>query len=121
MELILFSSCWTFLDTAYKNAMADPTTGATAPGKIFIGMFRSHITFHSSLRLIFSDQNNFTPSHLMNYPLPCLDLNNCIKTAGLMAGATEAVLVVTPAEVIKIRLQAQMHSLADPMDIPKYR
>jgi solute carrier family 25 (mitochondrial citrate transporter), member 1 len=38
-----------------------------------------------------------------------------------MAGATEAVMVVTPMEVVKIRLQAQQHSLADPMDIPKYR
>ncbi|ORY34776.1 mitochondrial carrier domain-containing protein [Naematelia encephala] len=41
--------------------------------------------------------------------------------AGLGAGATEAVAVVTPMEVIKIRLQAQQHSLADPLDIPKYR
>ncbi|ORX37764.1 mitochondrial carrier domain-containing protein [Kockovaella imperatae] len=41
--------------------------------------------------------------------------------AGLGAGATEAVAVVTPMEVIKIRLQAQQHSLADPMDIPRYR
>jgi len=41
--------------------------------------------------------------------------------AGLGAGATEAVLVVSPMEVIKIRLQAQQHSLADPLDIPRYR
>lgn len=38
-----------------------------------------------------------------------------------MAGATEAVAVVTPMEVVKIRLQAQHHSLADPLDVPKYR
>ena len=43
------------------------------------------------------------------------------KTAGLAAGVTEAVAVVTPMEVIKIRLQAQHHSMADPLDIPKYR
>ncbi len=43
------------------------------------------------------------------------------RPAGLLAGATEAVAVVTPMEVVKIRLQAQQHSLADPMDIPKYR
>ncbi|MCJ1478187.1 hypothetical protein MMC13_006863 [Lambiella insularis] len=36
-------------------------------------------------------------------------------------GITEAVMVVTPMEVIKIRLQAQYHSMADPLDIPKYR
>lgn len=41
--------------------------------------------------------------------------------AGLAAGVTEAVAVVTPMEVIKIRLQAQHHSMADPMDVPKYR
>ncbi|KAI9638961.1 mitochondrial carrier domain-containing protein [Dioszegia hungarica] len=41
--------------------------------------------------------------------------------AGLGAGATEAVAVVTPMEVIKIRLQAQQHSLADPLDVPRYR
>ena len=41
--------------------------------------------------------------------------------AGLGAGTTEAVAVVTPMEVVKIRLQAQMHSLADPMEIPRYR
>lgn len=44
-----------------------------------------------------------------------------VFVAGLAAGVTEAVAVVTPMEVIKIRLQAQHHSLADPLDIPKYR
>jgi solute carrier family 25 citrate transporter 1 len=46
------------------------------------------------------------------------DISN---TAGLAAGVTEAVAVVTPMEVVKIRLQAQHHSMADPLDIPKYR
>jgi solute carrier family 25 (mitochondrial citrate transporter), member 1 len=41
--------------------------------------------------------------------------------AGLAAGVTEAVAVVTPMEVVKIRLQAQYHSLSDPLDVPKYR
>ena len=41
--------------------------------------------------------------------------------AGLAAGVTEAVAVVCPMEVVKIRLQAQHHSMADPLDIPKYR
>ncbi|KAI9859448.1 MAG: hypothetical protein M1824_003789 [Vezdaea acicularis] len=41
--------------------------------------------------------------------------------AGLAAGVTEAVAVVTPMEVVKIRLQAQFHSMSDPLDIPKYR
>ncbi|EIE75859.1 hypothetical protein G6F46_000756 [Rhizopus delemar] len=41
--------------------------------------------------------------------------------AGLAAGTTEAVMVVSPMDLIKIRLQAQRHSMADPMDIPKYR
>ena len=42
-------------------------------------------------------------------------------SAGLLAGTTEAVLVVTPMEVVKIRLQSQYHSLADPLDVPRYR
>ena len=41
--------------------------------------------------------------------------------SGLAAGVTEAVLVVCPMEVVKIRLQAQHHSMADPLDVPKYR
>ncbi|KAH8705274.1 putative succinate:fumarate antiporter [Talaromyces proteolyticus] len=41
--------------------------------------------------------------------------------AGLAAGVTEAVAIVNPMEVIKIRLQAQHHSLSDPLDTPKYR
>lgn len=41
--------------------------------------------------------------------------------AGLGAGTTEAVFVVTPMEVVKIRLQAQQHSLADPLETPQYR
>lgn len=41
--------------------------------------------------------------------------------AGLAAGVTEAIAIVTPMEVIKIRLQAQHHSMADPLDVPKYR
>lgn len=41
--------------------------------------------------------------------------------AGVGAGITEAVIVVNPMEVVKIRLQAQHHSMADPLDIPKYR
>ncbi|RDA92031.1 hypothetical protein CP533_1010 [Ophiocordyceps camponoti-saundersi (nom. inval.)] len=44
-----------------------------------------------------------------------------VFVAGLAAGVTEAVAVVTPMEVVKIRLQAQHHSMADPLDIPKYR
>jgi solute carrier family 25 citrate transporter 1 len=35
-------------------------------------------------------------------------------TAGLASGLTEAILVVTPAEVCKIRMQGQYHSMMDP-------
>lgn len=41
--------------------------------------------------------------------------------AGVGAGITEAVLVVNPTEVIKIRLQAQNHSMAEPYEIARYR
>lgn len=44
-------------------------------------------------------------------------------TAGLASGLTEAILVVTPAEVCKIRMQSQYHSMMDPaqMQHRKYR
>ncbi|KAI9203761.1 mitochondrial carrier domain-containing protein [Polychytrium aggregatum] len=44
-----------------------------------------------------------------------------IFLAGLGAGITESVLVVTPMDVIKIRLQAQRNSMMDPLDVPKYK
>lgn len=53
--------------------------------------------------------------------MPAWKLTIIQLSAGLAAGVTEAVAVVTPMEVIKIRLQAQHHSMADPLDIPKYR
>ena len=34
--------------------------------------------------------------------------------AGLASGLTEAIMVVTPAEVCKIRMQSQYHSMIDP-------
>ncbi|KAI9627062.1 hypothetical protein H4Q26_017590 [Puccinia striiformis f. sp. tritici PST-130] len=46
---------------------------------------------------------------------------SAIFLSGLGAGVTEAVAIVCPMEVVKIRLQAQMHSMSDPLDIPKYR
>lgn len=53
--------------------------------------------------------------------IPCICGFADVGAAGLAAGVTEAVLVVTPMEVVKIRLQAQHHSMADPLDVPKYR
>eukprot|EP00540_Astrosyne_radiata_P013551 CAMPEP_0116853284 /NCGR_PEP_ID=MMETSP0418-20121206/17821_1 /TAXON_ID=1158023 /ORGANISM="Astrosyne radiata, Strain 13vi08-1A" /LENGTH=398 /DNA_ID=CAMNT_0004485657 /DNA_START=35 /DNA_END=1231 /DNA_ORIENTATION=- len=41
-----------------------------------------------------------------------------VFVAGLCSGLTEAILVVTPAEVCKIRMQSQMHSLVD-VPVPK--
>lgn len=35
-------------------------------------------------------------------------------TAGLLSGLTEAIMIVTPAEVCKIRMQSQYHSMIDP-------
>ncbi|ANB13705.1 Sfc1p [Sugiyamaella lignohabitans] len=50
---------------------------------------------------------------------PISTLNTFV--AGVGAGLTEAVLIVNPTEVVKIRLQAQAHSLVDPVTGPKYR
>ncbi len=41
-----------------------------------------------------------------------------VRSAGLGAGATEAVAVVTPMEVVKIRLQAQQRG--SPCDLGCY-
>lgn len=40
-------------------------------------------------------------------------------TAGLASGLTEAVLIVTPAEVCKIRMQSQYNSLIDPAQLAR--
>jgi solute carrier family 25 citrate transporter 1 len=37
-----------------------------------------------------------------------------IYMAGILSGATEAVLVVNPMDVLKVRVQAQFHSMRDP-------
>ncbi|KZF23095.1 mitochondrial carrier [Xylona heveae TC161] len=47
--------------------------------------------------------------------------DKAILAAGLAAGVTEAVTVVTPMEVLKVRLQGQSHSFADGATGPKYR
>ena len=79
----------------YKDWFADKSTGKTSTGMVFLGMF--HRSFgHLSLILT-------------------------LHLAGLSAGVTEAVAVVTPMEVVKIRLQAQQHSLVDPLETPHYR
>lgn len=54
-------------------------------------------------------------------PQPLSTRAESASAAGLGAGTTEAVFVVTPMEVVKIRLQAQSHSLADPLEQPVYR
>ncbi|KAK9350510.1 mitochondrial carrier domain-containing protein [Lipomyces doorenjongii] len=41
--------------------------------------------------------------------------------AGLAAGTTEALLVVNPTDLIKIRLQAQSHSIDESIQVAKYR
>lgn len=37
-----------------------------------------------------------------------------VYVAGMLAGATEAVLVVNPMDVLKVRVQAQFHSMREP-------
>ena len=40
-------------------------------------------------------------------------------SAGLLSGLTEAIVIVTPAEVCKIRMQSQYHSLMDPSQLAR--
>jgi len=81
---------------AYKGWLTDKETGKASVGSIFIGQLRGFATL-PRLLIFFSG------------------------IAGLGAGTTEAIVVVTPMEVVKIRLQAQQHSLADPLEAPRYR
>ena len=82
---------------AYKGWLMDKETRQTSVGNIFIGIFTSVLLY------VF------------------LKITSLSGLAGLGAGTTEAVVVVTPMEVVKIRLQAQQHSLADPLEVPQYR
>jgi solute carrier family 25 citrate transporter 1 len=79
---------------AYKGWLADEETGKTSVGNIFICEQSPSLHFSTT---------------------------NAAITAGLGAGTTEAIAVVCPMEVVKIRLQAQQHSLADPLEVPQYR
>lgn len=45
----------------------------------------------------------------------------CVLTCAFLSSPVRAVAVVNPMEVVKIRLQAQQHSLADPLEVPRYR
>lgn len=107
----------------YK-AWLTPASGKASSPSIFLGqsLVPSHVLYQ-------------TPRHMFHRLLADLatsfpftrTFDHCRKstcepcTAGLGAGVTEAVAVVGPMEVIKIRLQAQHHSMTDPLDIPKYR
>ena len=84
---------------SYKGWLADRETGKTAVGNTFLGAY--------------------FPSY--GAAQRCDGPFSFLFPAGLGAGVTEAVLVVNPMEVVKIRLQAQMHSLADPLETPEYR
>lgn len=80
----------------YKKWLTNENTGKTSVGGVFVGTLIAPQLRYRILTYYFS-------------------------IAGLAAGITEAVAVVTPMEVVKIRLQAQSHSLADPLEIPRYR
>jgi solute carrier family 25 (mitochondrial citrate transporter), member 1 len=81
----------------YKGWLANKETGQTSVAGIFFGRA---LPFN-----IYATDDKFV----------------AYRAAGLAAGTTEAVAVVTPMEVVKIRLQAQSHSLADPLEVPRYR
>jgi solute carrier family 25 citrate transporter 1 len=94
----------------YKKLLANKETGNVSGQATFLGLFPH---FFSAIPCVkFQRPWKWLIEEL---------LLTSIDPAGLAAGVTEAVAVVTPMEVIKIRLQAQHHSMADPLDIPKYR
>ena len=100
----------------YKEMLANKSTGVVSGQATFLGKSShrgplSHLWPRSS-----HPRSPFFSSLAKQYKRLTAS-----QLAGLAAGVTEAVAVVTPMEVIKIRLQAQHHSMADPLDIPKYR
>lgn len=73
--------------------------------------FVSFEQYRETLAKLTPNNNNKSNSHLNN---TAANSNPMITfTAGLLSGLTEAILVVTPAEVCKIRMQSQYHSLTD--------
>lgn len=87
----------------YKGWLADQNTGKVSSTSIFFCMDLFFLLFTNLLWDLLLTENSPPPQWL----------------AGLGAGTTEAVAIVCPMEVVKIRLQAQMHSMSDPLDIPK--
>lgn len=106
----------------YKALLANKETGKTSSSGIFFGTFGLY-PFRSPLRARGRKLTGCSVPVLCS--LRRFSLARCFRSAspaaGLGAGVTEAVLVVCPMEVVKIRLQAQVHSMTDPLDVPKYR
>lgn len=94
----------------YKQALSSNSAGAASGQATFLGKTPSQISNTLGRRKEIKRTRKKKTIKLFSRNL-----------AGLAAGITEAVAVVTPMEVIKIRLQAQHHSMADPLAIPKYR
>jgi solute carrier family 25 citrate transporter 1 len=59
----------------------------------------------------------FYRDNLLSYDV--MQPTSATFVAGLASGITEAVMVVTPAEVCKIRMQSQYHSMMDPRQIQR--
>lgn len=69
-----------------------------------------------AIRFVSFEQYRDSLTQLTGAPRPTPGIT---FTAGLASGLTEAILVVTPAEVCKIRMQSQFHSLMDPEQMKK--
>jgi len=132
-------------DSANRNLkLASHSTTASAPLQHSIGNTRPHSLgpFGTAMRII--EREGFTALYkgltavwtgivpkmairffsfevykdtLMEYNL--MQTTSATFVAGLASGITEAVLVVTPAEVCKIRMQSQYHSMMDPRQLQR--
>jgi solute carrier family 25 citrate transporter 1 len=65
--------------------------------------------------LSFEQYKEILGNHAANYMSPTA----ITLTAGLGSGLTEAILVVTPSEVCKVRMMGQYHSLQDPAQMQR--
>lgn len=73
-----------------------------------------------AVRFVTFEQYRDALQSIAGPPPPGAEYSSSVNfTAGLASGLTEAIVIVTPAEVCKIRMQAQYNSLMDPSQLAR--
>ncbi len=106
----------------YKGLLADKETGVTSPKNIFLGEsnclaeVRRHQQLTHGCTCAWISWS-WSWCYRVSAPINLRAWTTCSQSLP----HCRAVVVVNPMEVVKIRLQAQQHSLADPLEVPRYR